>query len=218
LLESVEEKQLRRGFLIAIEGIDGAGKTTQARLLAEELRKNRYLVVSLHEPTNGKWGQKIRDLANNGRQKTSPEEEMELFYRDRLEDVKNNIKPALDEKKIVVMDRYYFSNVAYQSERGLDPNLIEKKNEKIAPVPDITIIIDLEPDVSLRRIVHKRNGTPNYFEEKNRLESVRREFLKLRTRANIYVLDGDDNRPIQAVFEDIWKIVEPRLREIGKEV
>jgi dTMP kinase len=218
LLESVEKKQLLRGFLIAIEGIDGAGKTTQANLLAQELRKNGYPVVSLHEPTNGKWGQRIKDLANNGRHKTSPEDEMDLFYRDRLEDVKNNIGPALDEKKVVVMDRYYFSNVAYQSERGLDPDLIEKKNELMAPIPDVTIIIDIEPEVSLGRILHKRNGTPNHFEKKNRLESVRKEFLRLGNHTNIYILDGDDNRSIQAVFEDIWKIVETKLSKIESKI
>jgi dTMP kinase len=214
LLESVKKKQLRRGLLIAIEGIDGAGKTTQANLLAQELGKNGYSVLSLHEPTNGKWGQKIKDLANNGRHRTSPEDETELFYQDRWEDVKNNIKPALDEKKVIVMDRYYFSNVAYQSERGLDPQLIEKKNAAIAPVPDITIILDLEPEVSLKRIIHKRNGTPNHFEKKEKLEIIRQAFLKFRDRPNVYIIDGDDNRPIGDVSSSVWKIVEPKLKEI----
>jgi len=214
LLETVGRKVLRRGILVAIEGIDGAGKTTQTHLLVQTLFENGYSAIALHEPTNGKWGQKIKQLATNGRHKTTAEEESELFHFDRIDDVQKNIKPALYDKKVVVMDRYYFSNVAYQSERGLDPKSIEKANERIAPVPDVTIILDLDPDVSLQRIIHKRNGTPNHFEKKRKLERVRQAFLKqFCDRPNVAVIDADDSRSIQMVASDIWKVVEPKVRE-----
>jgi len=214
LLEVVERKRLKRGVLIAIEGIDGAGKTTQAKILVETLTKKGYFVVGLHEPTGGKWGKKIKELARNGRHKTKPETELDLFYLDRLEDVGKNIRPSLQEKKIVIMDRYYFSSVAYQGERGLNPDYIEKKNETIAPIPDITIILDLDPEVSLKRIRHKRNVTPNHFERKKYLERVRQAFLRqFSNRPNIRIIDGDDTRPIQMVASDIWKMVEPIIKE-----
>lgn len=219
LLETVGEKILKRGILIAIEGIDGAGKTTQTHLLVTKLLQSGYSTIALHEPTNGKWGQKIKELATNGRHMTTPDEESELFYLDRLDDVQNNIAPALRLKKIVVMDRYYFSNVAYQSERGLDPNSIEKANEIVAPIPDITIILDLDPEVSLKRIVHKRNGIPNHFEKKKKLEGVRQVFQKqFSNRPNIVIIDGDDSRSIQMVASDIWKVVEPKIKEAEERI
>jgi dTMP kinase len=214
LLETVGRKLLKKGILIAIEGIDGAGKTTQTKLLLGKLVKNGYSAIALHEPTNGKWGQKIKNLANNGRHKTTAEEESALFYLDRLDDVRNNIKPNLDGKKVVVMDRYYFSNVAYQSERGLNPNSIEKANEAIAPIPDVTIILDIDPEVSLKRIIQKRNGTPNHFEKKRKLERVRHAFLKqFGNRSNVAIVDGDDKHAIQMVASEIWRVVKPKIKE-----
>ena len=114
MLELEQRKQLKKGVLIAIDGIDGSGKTTQTIILFERLRKNGYPVVHLHEPTEGVWGQKIKDLAANGRHRVTAETEFDFFFQDRLEDVEKNILPTLKKKKIVIMDRYYFSNVAYQ--------------------------------------------------------------------------------------------------------
>lgn len=214
MLEEIELKKLKHGVLIAIEGIDGAGKTTQAKILLDTLTKKGYDVVCFHEPTNGKWGKKIKKLAMNGRHRIKPETELEFFYLDRLEDVKKNIRPALREKKVVIMDRYYFSNVAYQGAKGLDPNLIEEKNKAIAPIPDVTIILDLEPEVALKRIMYKRNEVPNYFERKKYLERVRQIFLKhFGNRPNVKVIDGDDTRPIQVIASDVWKIVEVIIKE-----
>jgi len=214
-LETVGRKILKRGLLVAIEGIDGAGKTTQTRLLVERLMKNGYSAITLHEPTNGQYGQRIKEIATNGRHKTTPEEESELFYLDRIDDVQRNVKPALHQKKIVVMDRYYFSNIAYQSERGLDPVSIEKANEKVAPIPDVTIILDLDPEVALERITHKRNSAPNHFEKKKKLDRVRQVFLKqFGNRLNVTIIRGDDKRPIQTIASDIWKVIEPKIKDV----
>ena len=146
------KKVLKHGILVAIEGIDGAGKSTQSRLLFEKLKTSGYSVVLLHEPTNGQWGEKIRDLAKNGRHKITAQDELELFYQDRLEDVEKNIRPKMLEKNVVIMDRYYFSSIAYQGVRGLNPDYVERRNEGIAPKPDILIILDISPSDSLKRI------------------------------------------------------------------
>jgi len=215
LLKLVGRKKLKQGFLVAIEGIDGAGKTTQSKILVDRLTKEGYPVIGLHEPTGGRWGRKIKELAKNGRHKTKPETEVELFYLDRLEDVKKNITPALKSKKIVIMDRFYFSSAAYQGARGLSPDSIEKKNMKIAPIPSITIILDLEPEVALKRIRDKRNEMPNHFERKKYLEKVRRIFLRqFANRPDIRIIAGDDLRSIQAIASDIWGIIKPLIEKI----
>jgi len=215
LLKLAERKLLKQGFLIAIEGIDGAGKTTQSAFLEERLAKEGYPVIGLHEPTDGQYGKKIRELAKNGRHKTNPETEEEFFYLDRLEDVENNIRPALNDKKIVIMDRYYFSSVTYQGARGLNPDLIEKKNTKIAPKPHVAIILDLVPEVALQRIRQKRNEIQNHFERKKYLKRVTKIFLeKYSNRPNIEILNANDKRSFSAIASDIWKIVKPLIEKI----
>jgi len=215
VLELVGRKRLKRGVLIAIEGIDGTGKTAQSEILVKKLAEKGYSAVGLHEPTEGEWGKKIKELAKNGRYQIKAETELDYFYFDRLEDVERNINPSLKQKKIVVMDRYYLSSVAYQSARGLSSDYIEKANKMIAPIPDVTIILDLDPEVALRRIKHKRNMTPNHFERKKYLDHVRKVFLKqFSNRPNVKIIDGDDNRSIPMVASEIWRIVEPIILEL----
>jgi len=214
LLQTAQRKSLKQGILIAIEGIDGAGKTTQSRLLCDRLAESRYAAVCLHEPTDGKWGKRIRDLALNGRHTVSPEQESDFFYFDRIEDVEKNIKPALRQKKVIVMDRYYLSNVAYQGATGLNPDAIEKRNEKIAPKPDITIILDVDPEVALERIRKGRDETPNHFERKEYLGKVRRVFKKqFSNRSDFIIINGDDTSSKEDVASGIWKAVLPILRK-----
>lgn len=214
MLEITQHKQLKKGVLIAIDGIDGAGKTTQTMILFERLRKSRYPVIHLHEPTEGVWGQKIKDLAANGRHRVTAETESDFFFQDRLEDVEKNILPLLKEKKIIIMDRYYFSNVAYQGARGLDPTYIEKRNKEIAPEPDIFFLLDLTAKAALKRIRDKRKVAPNYFEREKYLENVRQIFLKqFKNRPNVIVIDGDETRSPDTIADEIWRTLEPILKE-----
>lgn len=209
----VDKKLLKHGVLIAIEGIDGAGKTTQSKLLLNRITSAGYSAVWLHEPTNGQYGEKIRDLAKNGRQKITPEQESDLFYKDRIEDVNQNIKPKLNEKNVVIMDRYYFSNVAYQGARGLNPDDVEQMNKRIAPEPDKIIILDISPSESLKRIKATRESGPNAFEKANYLEEVRKIFLKqFADRKNVSIIDGDGSHTEQEVADSVWSIVEPIIR------
>jgi dTMP kinase len=204
------KKELKHGILIAIEGIDGAGKTTQSRLLCEKLKNAGYSVVLLHEPTHSQWGEKIRQLAINGRHRTAPKEELELFYKDRIEDVNKNIIPKMQEKNVVIMDRYYFSNITYQGARGLDPSYIERVNEKIAPKPHLVIILDIMPSESLKRIRATREDGPNHFEKAKYLEKVRELFLnRFNNRDNVVIIDGDGSHSERQVSDSLWSLVEP---------
>jgi len=199
-----EMAALKRGILITIEGIDGVGKTTQAKMLAEYLKGKGYEVEQLREPTTGQWGMKIRNLTKHGRN-VAPREECEMFLKDRIEDVQNNIIPALKNGRIVIMDRYYYSNMAYQGALGLDMNRIGEENEKFAPKPDLAIILDVPPEVGLARITNNRKEGLNYFETLDYQSKVRGLFLSMRSYDNVEILDG--NRSMGEVQQEIRKLV-----------
>lgn len=194
----------KRGILITIEGIDGVGKTTHAKMLAQYLMEKDYEVEQLREPTNGFWGKKIKDLTKHGRNVT-PEEECRWFIKDRMEDVQNNINPALKNGKIVIMDRYYCSTIAYQGALGLDINKIREENEKFAPKPDLVIILDVPPEVGLARITNNRKEKLNYFETLEYQSKVRELFLNMKSYDNVKTLDG--NRSVEEVQQEIRKLV-----------
>jgi dTMP kinase len=167
---------MKNGLCIAIEGIDGSGKTTHSRLLADWLQERGYECIVEHEPTNGPWGRKLRESAATGR--LSPEDELEYFLRDRRQHVEEVIAPALAAGKVVILDRYYFSTMAYQGARGFDPAEIRRRNEEFAPVPDLLLVLDLEVDAALERI-GARGDTANEFEKRDSLQKCREVFLSL---------------------------------------
>jgi len=166
---------LNSGVLIAFEGIDGTGKSTQCRIFSELLNKNKITNEIFAEPTKGKWGMKIRQLLTEGRKEVSPEEELEWFVNDRREDVENNIQPALNAGKVVLMDRYYFSTAAYQGALGFNPEQIKIDNEKFAPKPDRVLIFHNPPEKSLERIEISRDGK-SAFERADYLVDVQNIF------------------------------------------
>ncbi len=104
------------GLLIAVEGIDGAGKTTVAAILAQWCGERGFACNFSKEPTSLQYGKILRESAKTGR--LSAEEEVELFFKDRQEHVKRSIGPALADNSVVVLDRYYWSTAAYQGARG----------------------------------------------------------------------------------------------------
>jgi dTMP kinase len=164
--------KLDKGYLIALEGVDGTGKSTQCALLADYLESAGYPVVRLREPTQGVWGQKIRKILTEGRGDVTPEEELQYFINDRKEDVELNIAPALEQGKIVLIDRYYYSTAAYQGALGFDPVKIIEDNEAFAPRPDLLLIIEVSLDESFRRIEEGRDEISS-FEKRDYLEKVR---------------------------------------------
>lgn len=158
------------GFLIAIEGIDGAGKTTQAHFVQAKLQARKLVVIRSKEPTSGQWGQVLRDSALTGR--LSLEDEVETFIKDRREHVERTIEPALRAGHVVVLDRYYFSTAAYQGARGVNPEELIRRNEVFAPEPDLLVLLDIDPKIGLRRI-RTRGDRANHFEKTNTLRRAR---------------------------------------------
>lgn len=170
-----------------IEGIDGTGKSTQVRRLAEWFAAAGREVVVSREPTDGLWGRKLRDSAAAGR--LSPEDELRYFLNDRREHVAEKIAPALAAGKVVILDRYYFSTMAYQGARGFDPAEIRRMNEEFAPVPDLLLILDLDVDRAHARI-GARGDSANEFEKRESLQRCREIFLSLKDEAFVRVIDS----------------------------
>ena len=186
------------GFLIAVEGIDGAGKTTIAGYIREVLEDFGFRAEVLKEPSDSEYGRAIK----NAKSRFSPEKELELFMKDRIVDVNENILPRINSSVTVIMDRYYYSNVAYQGALGIDPEEILRMNEEIAPKPDLTILLDVSPDTALKRISGRGKTTP--FEKKDYLERVREIFLSIRSR-EIRVVDAE--QPLDRVKEECYFLV-----------
>jgi dTMP kinase len=187
------------GFLIAIEGIDGTGKSTQAQLLHDCLAAHHFKVIRTKEPTTGKWGQMLRDSAVTGR--LSIEEEVETFIKDRHEHVDTKILPHLRDGFVVIVDRYYFSTAAYQGARGIDPGRLIRRNEEFAPEPDLLVLMDLDVGQGLER-VRGRGERADHFEQTDALRRVREIFLGIK---KPYLRKIDASRAPEAISAEILR-------------
>jgi len=176
-----------RGILVAVEGIDGAGKTTQVRMLKNVLSRAGQSVISSKEPTNGPWGSILRRSAKTGR--LSPDDELQTFIKDRTDHVHSLIRPHLDAGEIVILDRYFYSTIAYQGARGADVTAVGGEMLARFPEPDAVFLLDVEPVVGIHRIAHDRREEPNHFEDRANLVQAREIFNRMKG-GNIHRVNG----------------------------
>ena len=188
-------------MLINLEGIDGCGKSTQSQFLMGEFEKNNEKTILLKEPTNGKYGRKLWEMLS-GKIEATTEEILELFVRDRKEHVDQKINPALNEGKIVLMDRYYYSTMAYQAAAGIDVKRIRKDNE-FAPKPDIVLVFDLPADLAMKRV--RGHSVADVFEKEEHLEKVRKAYLHLEDDPLVRIIDA--TRTPEEIFDEVWKLI-----------
>jgi len=161
----------QNGIFIAFEGIDGAGNTTHSRLATEWLKNMGFDVILTKEPSpDGRIGQLVRSYLRD--EYAHPAIDALLFAADRVEHVYKVVLPAIRSGKIVISDRYLESSIAYQSAQGLDVEWIKNIN-KFAIRPDLTIILDVEPEAALRR----KGLASEKFERVEFLSKVRRNLL-----------------------------------------
>lgn len=168
-----KKKNSMKGKFITFEGIEGTGKTTQIRILSSYLEDKMYEVVLTREPGGTKICDGIRSiLLNPDHQGMDTETELLLYYASRAELVSKVIKPAVDENKIILCDRFYDSSIAYQHYgRGLKRDLLEVLTDKFVKVhPDLTILIDTPVEIGFARM------SVSEFEKPDRIESESREF------------------------------------------
>ena len=142
-------------MFICVEGLDGSGKTTQAQILTERLSKN-YNTVLTAEPSRGKTGTYIREGCLYEEKRLPTAAEALLFAADRIEHVENEIKPALEQGKVVICDRYIYSSYAYQGSAGLNLGWIKRINS-YALKPDYSVFIDVTPERVLERLRRKKS-------------------------------------------------------------
>ena len=140
-------------MLIAFEGLDGSGKTTQARLLFEKLSQS-YSCILTKEPTDGPIGLFARDNMKSSTNKDTMENTllMEAFFiADRIDHVNSVIKPGLESGKVVITDRYVLSTIAYGGVVGIDTVWLAELNKSF-PTPDITFLMDIDTQAAMERL------------------------------------------------------------------
>lgn len=153
---------------VVFEGIDGSGKSLQAKMLADCLVDDGLRVLLTAEPSDGPIGLKIRSMAV----RPGAEEEERLFLEDRRDHVTRVIAPALKNGRIVICDRYIHSSVAYQGARGLDPQRILDRNLRYVVPPDLVFLLEIPIDEALARISAARPEGMSLYEERESLKAV----------------------------------------------
>ena len=199
-------------MLIAFEGLDGSGKTTQARLLFEKLSES-YSCILTKEPTDGPIGLFARDNLKSSTNKDTMENTllMEAFFiADRIDHVNTVVKPGLESGKVVITDRYILSTIAYGGVVGIDTNWLAELNKSF-PVPDITFLMDLDTQAAMERL-KSRSNKPQIFENKEFLRVARyiykNEAQKFK---NSYVIDAD--RSQETIAAEILGIVTEQMQK-----
>ena len=190
----------KRGVFICIEGLDASGKTTHARRLVRNLRRRGFDAVYTTEPSLGEIGRFVRKYILQRKRRVPSVVEALLFAVDRVDHVEKRIKPALQEGKIVVSDRYVYSSLAYQGAAGLDLKWIEEINRLALP-PDLAIYIDVPPEVVVKRMKRKKSVMEN-LETQRRVQEVYMKFVE-----NGKLVPVDGNRRKDEVAKDILTVV-----------
>lgn len=207
----------RKNLFIALEGIDGSGKSTQTKLLTEQLTAGGHKVYSTFEPTNNHIGKLIRDILR-GNTKADHRVIAGLFVADRLDHLLNEeygIVKKLEEGYTVIMDRYLFSSYAYQGAH-MNIDWVIQANAMSAQIlrPDVNIFIDVSPEVSMHR-VHTNRENVELFETLDSLKLVRSKYMeafeKQKDVENVFSVDG--NRTPDLIAKDIWHKVQTMLAE-----
>lgn len=198
-----------RGKFIVLEGGDGSGLSTQGAFLRDWIIEQGRSAILTKEPTDGPIGGLIRAVLDN-EWDLNPYSLQLLFVADRKHHLENVIEPALRTGKTVICDRYILSTLAF----GV-PDIDEKQFKELNKdfrKPDMTIILDVPPSVSIERM-KKARGHLALFEEKNKLTRVRNNFLRLRNYFKpTIIING--NRPKEVVRADIWNRVRPLLFKV----
>lgn len=206
----------RSNLFIALEGIDGSGKSTQTKLLSQQLTSQGHKVYATFEPTDSPIGSLIRNILK-GNAKADHRIIAGLFVADRLDHLLNEVNgivKKLEEGYTVITDRYCFSSYAYQGTH-MNMDWVIQANSMSAEIlrPDINIFIDVAPEESMQRL-HSNRDTIELFETLENLKEVRAKYFeafeKLKSEENIVIVDG--NQSIEFIAKDIWNEVANRIK------
>jgi len=206
-------EQAARGAFIVFEGIDGSGKSTQARLLAARLQDAGVPVHQTAEPTNGPVGTLIRNGFNR-RIDLDDRVIASLFVADRLDHITNahdGMLGIVERGTTVLCDRYHLSSQAYQaSDVGSEWIASSNSISTDLMLPDLTIYLDVSPEVALERLASGRTTTDR-FEVDERLRAARERYAEAIERADEVVVTVDADRSTDELAEAVWHEVSTRL-------
>ena len=200
---------MKKNFFIALEGLDGSGKSTQVKPLADKLKSEGHKLYITAEPTSSRIGLMIKDIFNH-KMEADHRTIAALYAADRLEHVLNKtdgILKKLEEGYTVITDRYYFSSYAYHGVH-MDIDWVININSLTADAlrPDLNIFIDVPVDICIQRLNKGRSSAELYEDEEN-LNKVRNKYFeafdKLKGQEEVFITDG--NRPSDLIAKDIWQ-------------
>ncbi len=199
----------QKALFIALEGGDAAGTTTHSHLLKGFLESKGFKVYLTQEPSQSKIGILIREFLKN--KEIPPTTDALLFAADRDLHYKNEIKNKLEERYIVISDRYIESSIVYQSVQS-DKITVDwvKEINKFVGLPDITIILDINPKIALAR---KEAEDLEKFEDSSFLAKVRNLYITRAKEENYHIISSDDI--IEIVQENIQKIVIEKIKNLS---
>jgi len=204
--DTIAESGALRGAFLVIEGIDGAGKSTLCKALGKRLSDEGYDVIITQEPTHDEIGSFIREKKVKG---ISQKAEALLFVADRAVHTERILKWR-SEGKVVICDRYFASTVAYQSSElngeALDREWLISLNMPIIAMPDLTVLLDIDPETGLGRIGGREELSK--FEESEFLGNVRREYLRLADEYDFMIVDAEEKQ------SEITERIISKLKEI----
>jgi dTMP kinase len=203
----VVHETAKGGKFIVLEGLDGSGISVQAGYLEAYLKKRGFRTFLTKEPTTGVIGDLIREALKKG-WSTSFKSLQLLFCADRARHLEDVIDPALKKGKFVVCDRYLFSTLAYGFGAGVDSKWLYDVNKNFR-MPDLTIFIDISPDVSVNRIGSGKEMR-ELFERRESLRKVRKAYLNLAKRFRFKIVNGEEG--VQETKKEIEEVVNKFLR------
>ena len=204
-----------KGYFISFEGIDGSGKSTQIQKLARFLETLGFDVIITREPGGSVGGEEIRNLLLQGNvDRWSAETEILLFTAARRDHLERTILPAMEDNKIVICDRFTDSTRMYQGMRGPNlRNLVDMLNEKIINCdPDLTIVIDIDPQISLKRAKSRETVEERFEDFGVEMQlNMRNGFIELAKEFSnrIEVVNGQQS--VDDLAKDICSIVKAKL-------
>lgn len=203
-----------KGRFIVFEGIDGSGKSTQIKRISKRLEASDYKAYSTFEPTDGPIGSLIRQMLS-GKVATDQRTIASLFAADRTDHLvnkENGIRHKVDQGEIVLCDRYYFSSYAYHAQY-MDMEWVIHANSLNVEIlrPDLTLFIDVDPDICFERIKNSRVNFEMY-EKKDIMKKVRANYFKafdaLKDLEKIAIVNGDGTEKMveDAIWNEVKKV------------
>ena len=201
------KKNPYRGKFIVFDGLDGSGKSTQAELLADYLKKKKKKVHLTSEPTRYLIGGLIKSFVTGDWKSTSECLQL-LFAADRAHHLEKEIIPLLKKGITVISDRYFFSSLAFGSLDIKDGDWLFHINEKFI-MPDLTIILEVKARTCIRRMAGERFSL-SLFEKEKKLKKVWRNFQGLQKRfKNVYIVDGEGT--VEGIHSAVKALLENKL-------